>query len=173
MINIDFYVQIYVEFLTLNTNILRYHHYQPTISTTMKYKAAIIAIASLFLSLKSEAADTIEWDSVNANITVGGSLTVEVTLTVHLDRSNGLISLYLQNKEKALGDPQEANVTVDKGDTTVTLKRTITISKGLTEIDVWTPLYVASENQTSIAEMGKLKISWRNPRKPTITVMLP
>ena len=139
----------------------------------MNTKAALLALGSLLLSFTLHAADTIQWDSAKAKITAKGELTVEITVNAHLDKSQGLIGLYLQDKEKPLGDPTEADVTVAKGDRTVTLKRTVTIPKTLTEVDVWTPLYVGSGGKTSIAQVGTLKISWRNAEKPTVTVIMP
>lgn len=139
----------------------------------MNYKATILALGSFFLAHTVIAEDSIVWDTAKAHLSATGTLSVEVTVSAQLDNTQGTISLYLQDDEKPLGDPQEANVTVAKGHRTLFLKRTIQIPRNLTEVYVWTPLYVGSASSTSITQMGTLKISWQNPEKPSVTIILP
>lgn len=139
----------------------------------MLEKTALLMVSFFFLSVASKAADTIKWTSAKASITEQGTLTVEVTAKVHLEQPSGRVCLYLQNENKALGQSRPFDVTVSKGDETVTIKRTIDVPQDLTLIYVFTPLYLNSEASTYIREMGRLTIAWSDLEKPSVKVFMP
>ena len=162
----------------------------------MNCKTTIIALGSLLLTLGANAADTIAWESAKASITPQGDLTVEVTVNVNVDSPQGDVRLYLQQTEKIhdamtnrinntvifsaaryttkpLGNNLEANVAVEKGKRTLTLKRTIPLPKDLAEVEVWTPLYLPPAPSTQITKRGVVKIDWHDKAAPSASIEMP
>ena len=136
----------------------------------MKLATTILAIYSAFMSLNAAADDTISWASTKADITAEGLLTIEIQAKIHLDAPEGAVSFFIQDGEKPLGNPKDANVTIAKGDSTKTLKRAVTIPQNLTELTIFTPLYVGEKRTTNNVKVGEVKISWTNRKTPTVKV---
>jgi hypothetical protein len=135
--------------------------------------AAILVLTLVATTLNATAADAVKWESAKADITPQGELTVEVTVTVHLDESPGRVWLILQDKDdKPLGNRMDAIADVEPGECTLTLKRTITVPKSLGVVAVWTPLYVGEAKRTGILKVGTLDIKWAGS-KPSVKVNMP
>ena len=139
----------------------------------MNLRCFVLILTLAGSTLPATAADSIKWESAKAEITPQGALTVEVTVNVHLDEEPGRVSLVLQDKnDKPLDNSPRSFVTVEAGDNSLTLKRTITVPETLTVVAVWTPLYVGDAKRTSILKVGTLDIKWEGG-KPSVTVNMP
>jgi hypothetical protein len=136
-------------------------------------KTALFAIAALLTSLVATRAQDIDWQSAKAEITADGVLTVEIVAKVTMAEGKGHISCVLQDANHAIGHSAEARENVEKGEKTVTLKRKITIPKDLEEVAIFTPVFMEGENKSTNVAMGRIDISWADPKKPTATVKSP